>query len=51
VPSPKAAEFTPLSLDRVQVFGDKLEQTLDQLERSGQRYVSAGRTQRTDARR
>jgi hypothetical protein len=40
VPSPSAPEFTPLSLDRVQVFGDKLEQTLDQLERS--RYVSAG---------
>jgi peptidoglycan/xylan/chitin deacetylase (PgdA/CDA1 family) len=43
VPSPASAEFTPLSLDRVQVFGDKLEQTLDQLERSGKRYVSAGR--------
>ena len=46
VPSPKAAEFTPLSLDRVQVFGDKLEETLDQLERTGQRYVSAGRAKR-----
>jgi hypothetical protein len=44
VSSPFAPSFTPLSLDRVQVFGDKLEQTLDQLDRSGQRYVSSGRT-------
>jgi hypothetical protein len=42
VKSPAGPEFTPLSLDRVQVFGDKLEETLDQLERSGTRYVSAG---------
>jgi peptidoglycan/xylan/chitin deacetylase (PgdA/CDA1 family) len=42
VKSPAGPDFTPLSLDRVQVFGDKLEETLDQLERSGTRYVSAG---------
>jgi hypothetical protein len=41
VSSPSSPHFTALSLDRVQVFGDKLEQTLDQLERT--RYVSAGR--------
>ncbi|HSJ64685.1 MAG TPA: polysaccharide deacetylase family protein [Gemmatimonadaceae bacterium] len=43
VPGPAAPGFTPLSLDRVQVYGDRLEQTLDQLERSGQRWVSGGR--------
>jgi hypothetical protein len=43
VPGPGAPGFTPLSLDRVQVYGDRLEQTLDQLERSGQRWVSGGR--------
>ena len=40
VPSPVSPDFTPFSLDRVQVFGDKLEETLDQLERT--RFVSAG---------
>lgn len=40
VPGPRSPDFTPLSLDRVQVFGDKLEQTLDQIERT--RYVSDG---------
>jgi peptidoglycan/xylan/chitin deacetylase (PgdA/CDA1 family) len=40
VASPSSPAFTPLSLDRVQVFGDQLERTLDQLERT--RYVSAG---------
>ena len=43
VPGPAAPGFTPLSLDRVQVYGDRLEQTLDQLERHGQRWVSGGR--------
>lgn len=49
VPSPMSPEFTPLSLDRVQVFGDKLEQTLDQLERT--RYVSSGSAPPSSARR
>lgn len=50
VPSPATPAFTPLSLDRVQVYGDKLEQTLDQLERSG-RYVSSGERRLTVTRR
>jgi peptidoglycan/xylan/chitin deacetylase (PgdA/CDA1 family) len=40
VKSPKSPDFNPLSLDRVQVYGDRLEETLDLLERN--RYVSSG---------
>ena len=41
--SPFDPEFNPLSVKRVQVIGDSLvSRTLDQLERSGQRYVSDG---------
>lgn len=42
--SPKDPQFDPLRIPRVQVFGDELERTLDQLDRSGTRYVSAGRS-------
>lgn len=41
--SPRDSLFDPLRIPRVQVFGDELERTLDQLDRSGTRYVSAGR--------
>jgi Polysaccharide deacetylase len=41
--SPFDPEFNPLSVKRVQVIGDSLvTRTLDQLDRSGQRYVSDG---------
>ena len=41
--SPFDPEFNPLSVKRVQVIGDSLvTRTLDQLERSNQRYVSDG---------
>lgn len=40
--SPHDPEFDPLRLPRVQVHGDELEKTLDQLDRNGQRYVSDG---------
>lgn len=42
-PSPFDAEFNPLKIPRVQVFGDELERLLDQLDRRGTRFVSAGR--------
>lgn len=41
--SPKDPQFDPLRIPRVQVFGDELERTLDQLDRNNTRYVSAGR--------
>ena len=41
--SPKDTLFDPLRIPRGQVFGDELERTLDQLDRNGTRYVSAGR--------
>jgi peptidoglycan/xylan/chitin deacetylase (PgdA/CDA1 family) len=40
--SPYDPEFDPLVLPRVQVFGNELERRLDQLDRSGTRYVSDG---------
>jgi peptidoglycan/xylan/chitin deacetylase (PgdA/CDA1 family) len=40
--SPKDPLFDPMRIPRVQVFADELERTLDQLDRSGTRYVSAG---------
>lgn len=40
--SPRDPAFNPRSLPRVQVYGNELERTLDQLDRSGTRYVSAG---------
>src|SRR6185312_13413815 len=36
-------KFDPLRLPRVEVFGDALERLLDQLDRSGSRYVASGR--------
>lgn len=41
--SPKDPQFDPMRIPRVQVFGDELERTLDQLDRTNTRYVSAGR--------
>jgi peptidoglycan/xylan/chitin deacetylase (PgdA/CDA1 family) len=48
--SPYDPEFDPLSIPRVQVFGNELEKWLNQLDRSGTRYVSDGDS-RTVARR
>ncbi|GAC1647694.1 MAG: polysaccharide deacetylase family protein [Gemmatimonadaceae bacterium] len=42
VPSPFDPKFNPLSLQRIQVTGDALTRELDMLERTRQRYVSAG---------
>ncbi|HZO19379.1 MAG TPA: polysaccharide deacetylase family protein [Gemmatimonadaceae bacterium] len=42
VPSPFDPAFDPLRLERVQVYGNSLERTLDWLEKSGRRYVSDG---------
>ncbi|GAC1649939.1 MAG: polysaccharide deacetylase family protein [Gemmatimonadaceae bacterium] len=42
VPSPRDPKFNPLSLQRLQVTGQALERELDMLDRTGQRYVSAG---------
>ncbi len=41
--SPKDTLFNRMSIPRVQVFENELEQLLDQLDRKGTRYVSAGR--------
>ncbi|GAC1684809.1 MAG: polysaccharide deacetylase family protein [Gemmatimonadaceae bacterium] len=43
VPSPRDPKFNAASLQRIQVTGQALERELDMLDRSGQRYVSAGR--------
>ena len=40
--SPFDPKFDPRRLERVEVFADELERTLDQLDRSGTRYVSDG---------
>jgi len=40
--SPYDPEFDPHRLPRVEVFGDALERLLDDLDRHGTRYVSAG---------
>ena len=40
--SPHDPQFDAGRLPRVQVFGDELERVLDQLDRSGNRYVSDG---------
>ncbi|MBX6331704.1 MAG: polysaccharide deacetylase family protein [Gemmatimonadaceae bacterium] len=40
--SPFDSKFDPLRLPRVEVFGNALEQVLDQLDRTRTRYVSAG---------
>lgn len=41
--SPFDPKFDALRLPRVEVFGDALERLLDQLDRSGSRYVASGR--------
>lgn len=41
--SPKDPQFDPMRIPRVQVFGEELERVLEQLDRPGARYVSAGR--------
>ena len=41
--SPFDPQFNPRSLPRIQVVGDELEKAVDRLEKSGTRYVSAGR--------
>ena len=40
--SPHDPAFNPLSIKRIEVFGNQLEQTLDQLDKRGTRYVSDG---------
>ena len=42
VPSPASERFNPHALQRIQVFGNALEQTLDLLDKSGDRFVSGG---------
>ena len=42
VPSPSSDRFNSHALQRVQVVGSALEQMLDQLDKSGDRFVSAG---------
>jgi peptidoglycan/xylan/chitin deacetylase (PgdA/CDA1 family) len=44
--SPYDPKFNPLSINRVQVFGEELERTLDALDRPGARYVSDGMSNR-----
>ena len=43
-PSPYDPAFNALKIPRVQVFGEELERLLDQLDRRGTRFVSAGRS-------
>lgn len=40
--SPHDPQFNPLSINRIEVFGNELERTLDQLDKRGSRYVSDG---------
>ena len=40
--SPHDPQFNPRSIKRVEVFARELEKTLDQLDKSGARYVSDG---------
>lgn len=42
VPSPASERFNPHALQRIQVFNKELEQALDRLDKSGDRYVSGG---------
>lgn len=41
--SPFDPQFNPRSINRVEAFGDAVEKMLDQLDRSGNRYVSDGK--------
>jgi hypothetical protein len=47
--SPFDPKFNPRSLPRVQVYGSELEKMLDQLDKSGQRFVSDGHSHRGSA--
>lgn len=47
VPSPGSPGFDPGRLERVQVFGNTLEATLDRLDASGDRYVASGADRRS----
>lgn len=40
--SPHDPKFNPLSIKRIEVFGNQLEQVLDRLDRNASRYVSDG---------
>lgn len=40
--SPHDPAFNPLSIKRIEVFGNQLEQTLDRLDKNASRYVSDG---------
>lgn len=42
VPSPYSPTFNPLSIQRLKVSGNALPNALDQLDRTGERYVSDG---------
>ena len=42
VPSPATDGFNPQALQRIQVIGTALERLLDRLDKSGERFVSAG---------
>ena len=44
VPSPRDPRFNAKSLARVQAYGSELEKTLDQLEKSGDRYVAGAKS-------
>lgn len=40
--SPHDPKFNPLSIKRIEIFGNQLEQVLDRLDRNASRYVSDG---------
>ncbi|MBA3340759.1 MAG: polysaccharide deacetylase family protein [Gemmatimonadaceae bacterium] len=40
--SPHDPKFNPISINRIEVFGDELERTLDRLDKNNSRYVSDG---------
>jgi hypothetical protein len=42
--SPFDPQFNPHSINRVEAFGQEIERMLDQLDKSGNRYVSDGKT-------
>lgn len=42
VRSPLDPKFNPKALTRIQVYGSELEKALDQLDKSGERYVAGG---------
>jgi hypothetical protein len=44
VPSPYSPAFNPLSVQRIKMTGNYLASTLDRLDRTGERYVSDGKS-------